>query len=140
MRQQGFGHIINIGSLSGLIPVPFFGPYSAREAALTGFTLGLAAEAELHGVRVSLVCPETLDTGMARSASVLPLVSLADAAQRIIKGICRNERIIVFPLYARAMWWMERINPGLLRLWNREIVRRHAQREAERPVSIPTAA
>lgn len=139
MRHQGFGHIINIGSLSGLIPVPFFGPYAASKTALTGFTLGLAAEAEPHGVHVSLVCPGNLDTGMARSASLFPLVSPAHAAQRIAKGISRNEHIIVFPLYARVMWWLERINPAFLRMWNREIVRRYAKREAER-ISMPTAA
>ncbi len=140
MRDQGFGHISNIGSLSGLIPVPFLGPYTSSKTALTGFTLGLAAEAELSGVRVSLVCPGNLATGMARPSSVLPSVSPAHAAERIVKGISHNERIIVFPLYARAMWWMERINPGLIRLWNREIVRRHAKREAERVVSLPSAA
>jgi NAD(P)-dependent dehydrogenase (short-subunit alcohol dehydrogenase family) len=140
MRHQGFGHISNIGSLGGLIPVPFLGPYTASKAALTGFTLGLAAEAELHGVHVSLVCPGNLATGMARPSSVLPSVSPAVAARRIVKGISHNERIIVFPLYARVMWWMERINPGFIRIWNREIVRRHAKREAEHPVSMPSAA
>jgi hypothetical protein len=44
-------------------------------------------------------------------------------------GNSRNERIIVLPLYARGLWWMERINPWFLRVWNREIVRRHAKRE-----------
>lgn len=140
MRHQRFGHIINIGSLSGLIPVPFLGPYTVSKAALTGFTLGLAAEAEPDGVHVSLVCPGNLDTGMARPSSVLPGVSPADAAQRIVKGISRHERIIVFPLYARVMWWLERINPVFLRTWNREIVRRHAQREAERQVPLSPAA
>lgn len=140
MRDQGFGHIVNIGSLSGLIPVPFLGPYTASKTALTGFTLGLAAEAEIDGVNVSLVCPGNLDTGMAKPSSVLPSVNVAVAAQRIVKGISRNERVIVFPLYARAMWWMERINPGFIRVWNREIVRRHAKREAERVVSMPSAA
>lgn len=140
MQRQGFGHIINIGSLSGLIPVPFLGPYTASKTALTGFTLGLAAEAEVSGVHVSLVCPGNLDTGMARPSSVLPSVSVADAAERIVKGISRRERIVVFPLYARAMWWLERINPGIIRVWNREIVRRHAKREAECVVSMPSAA
>jgi len=140
MRDQGFGHIVNIASLSGLIPVPFLGPYTTSKTALTGFTLGLAAEAEIDGVHVSLVCPGNLDTGMAKPSSVLPSVNVAVAAQRIVKGISRNERIIVFPLYARAMWWMERVNPGFIRVWNREIVRRHAKREAERSVSMPPAA
>jgi NAD(P)-dependent dehydrogenase (short-subunit alcohol dehydrogenase family) len=38
MRRQQRGHIINVGSLSGLSSIPFLGIYSASKFALEGYT------------------------------------------------------------------------------------------------------
>jgi hypothetical protein len=42
------------------------------------------------------------------------LVSAPDAARAILRGVERNESIIVFPFYARLAWWLMRVNPGIL--------------------------
>ena len=41
MRQQRRGHIINVGSLTGLTAIPFLGIYSASKFALEGYTARL---------------------------------------------------------------------------------------------------
>lgn len=64
MRQRGSGHIVNMGSLAGIIPVPFLGLYSATKFALEGYTEVLRHEVRPFGVRVSLVEPSFMKTGL----------------------------------------------------------------------------
>lgn len=70
MKQQGHGSIVNVGSLSGLISVPFHGVYAASKHALAGYSDALRHEVRPFGVRVSLVEPAAHRTGitMARPA------------------------------------------------------------------------
>jgi short-subunit dehydrogenase len=57
MRAHGGGRIINIGSLAGLIGVPFEGFYSASKHALEGYTASLRHEVRPFGIHVSMVEP-----------------------------------------------------------------------------------
>jgi 3-oxoacyl-[acyl-carrier protein] reductase len=64
MIPKGQGHIINIGSLASLAPVPGLSLYSASKFAVRGFTLAAATELKRHGIAVSLVLPDAVDTAM----------------------------------------------------------------------------
>lgn len=57
MRKQGTGYIINIGSIGGLIAIPFQGLYSASKFALEGLTESLRLETAGLGIRVVLIEP-----------------------------------------------------------------------------------
>ena len=57
MREQGFGHIVNIASAAGLIPAAAEGAYAATKHAVVGLSSSLRIEAESFGVKVSVVCP-----------------------------------------------------------------------------------
>jgi 3-oxoacyl-[acyl-carrier protein] reductase len=61
---QGKGHVINIGSLASLAPVPGLSLYSASKYAVRGFTLAAAQELAPKGVKVSLVMPDAVQTPM----------------------------------------------------------------------------
>lgn len=54
MRRQGGGQIINISSVAGLVPMPFWGYYSASKAALEALTEALRYEVKPFHIRVSL--------------------------------------------------------------------------------------
>jgi 3-oxoacyl-[acyl-carrier protein] reductase len=58
------GHIINIGSLASLAPVPGIALYSASKFAVRGFSLAAATELRPHGVAVTLVMPDAVETPM----------------------------------------------------------------------------
>jgi len=60
-RQQG-GMIINVSSVAGHIPLPYFAAYSATKFAMNA--IGKAARMELRasGVHVMTVCPGTIAT------------------------------------------------------------------------------
>ncbi|MGJ8670370.1 MAG: SDR family oxidoreductase [Oceanococcus sp.] len=64
MKQQGAGHIVNIASLAGVSPVPGLSLYSASKFAVRGFSLSAAVELREHGVYVSTVCPDAVETPM----------------------------------------------------------------------------
>jgi len=132
MLRQGSGHIVNTASAAGLIGEPGLAPYSVAKSGVVALSTALRAEAEGFGVRVSVVCPGFVDTAIYENAigihidkdeflAKLPvkLVSAPDAARAILRGVERNEAIMVFPFYARLAWWLMRINPGILARFHR---------------------
>jgi len=62
MISAGAGHIINISSLAGKNPLPRGAAYSASKWALNGLTYSVAEELRTHNIRVSVVCPGSVDT------------------------------------------------------------------------------
>ena len=63
MRQAGGGRIALIGSLGGLVGLPFQAYYSAWKYALEGFGEALAYEVAPFGIEVTLVEPGNTATG-----------------------------------------------------------------------------
>jgi NAD(P)-dependent dehydrogenase (short-subunit alcohol dehydrogenase family) len=62
MITTGAGHIINISSLAGKNPLPRGAAYSASKWGLNGLTYGAAEELREHNIRVSLICPGSVNT------------------------------------------------------------------------------
>jgi 3-oxoacyl-[acyl-carrier protein] reductase len=64
MIKASSGHIVNVGSLASLTAVPGLSLYSASKFAVRGFTLAVAAELAPHGVAVTLILPDAVETPM----------------------------------------------------------------------------
>jgi NAD(P)-dependent dehydrogenase (short-subunit alcohol dehydrogenase family) len=62
MIRAKSGHIINISSLAGKNPVPNGAAYSASKWGLNGLSYSVAEELRGHNIRVSVVCPGSVDT------------------------------------------------------------------------------
>ena len=62
MVARRSGHIINIASLSGLIPVPGQVVYAGTKFAVVGLSAALADEFAPHGVDVSVIMPPFTNT------------------------------------------------------------------------------
>jgi NAD(P)-dependent dehydrogenase (short-subunit alcohol dehydrogenase family) len=74
MRQRRSGAIVNVSSISGLVPVPALAHYSASKAALESATEVLAQEVSRFGVRVMLVEPGVVKTPMyTRRSNLRPI-------------------------------------------------------------------
>jgi short-subunit dehydrogenase len=67
--ERGEGHVINISSFLGRVPIASFrSVYSASKAALNSLTANLRTDLRAHpGVRVSLVMPGVVTTDFARN-------------------------------------------------------------------------
>lgn len=60
--ELGVKEIVNISSVSGIYPMPYFAIYSATKGALTSFSLALREEMRGAGVRVTAVLPGAIPT------------------------------------------------------------------------------
>lgn len=67
-RRQGFGRIVNVGSVVGRIALPFMGAYSASKFALAALTSALRVELRGTGIAVSLIEPGPIATAFSQNA------------------------------------------------------------------------
>lgn len=58
----GVKEILNVSSVSGIYPMPYFAIYSATKGALTSFSLSLREEMRRAGVKVTAVLPGAIPT------------------------------------------------------------------------------
>jgi len=63
MLSKGEGRVIFIGSMAGLIPMPFLGPYSMTKYALEGMVNALRNEMKPLGINIVMINPGSFDTG-----------------------------------------------------------------------------
>jgi len=66
-RENKSGHIINIGSVAGYIPIPFQSMYSASKFALESLSETLCMELKKFNIKVSLVEPGDTKTNFTSS-------------------------------------------------------------------------
>jgi NAD(P)-dependent dehydrogenase (short-subunit alcohol dehydrogenase family) len=67
-------HVINLGSMSALTPVPGLAVYAATKHAVWGFTASMQGELMAAGLPITMhvVCPDGADTDMTRERSAEP--------------------------------------------------------------------
>lgn len=68
MKEKGFGRIINIGSISGVMGEANASLYSATKAGLIGATKALGLELAEYGITVNTINPGWVDTDMGNSS------------------------------------------------------------------------
>lgn len=64
MKRQGFGHIVNICSLGGIVPEAGSSVYTATKFGVRGFSLTLDLELKKYGINVSIINPDSVETPM----------------------------------------------------------------------------
>lgn len=64
MQKIGFGRIINIASIQGLIGAPRSSTYVASKHAVIGYTRAIAAEWGQYGITCNAICPGYVQTRM----------------------------------------------------------------------------
>jgi NAD(P)-dependent dehydrogenase (short-subunit alcohol dehydrogenase family) len=68
MIRAKSGHIVNISSLAGKNALPNGAAYAASKWGLNGLSYSIAEELRGHGIRVSVVCPGSVDTELSPHA------------------------------------------------------------------------
>lgn len=61
MKQNSFGRIVNIASVTGKRPLPNRTPYATSKMGLIGLTRTLAAEVGEANINVNAICPGSVD-------------------------------------------------------------------------------
>ncbi|MGI8811529.1 MAG: SDR family oxidoreductase [Pyrinomonadaceae bacterium] len=97
IRKRGGGYIINISSLAGQNPHPQMAAYNASKFALNGFTEALMQEVRQDNIKVSYICPGSVNTGFGGgepSDSKAWQLQPEDIAQTIVQLFSMPERAL----------------------------------------------
>jgi len=84
MCQRGWGRVINVSSIFGVVSRAERACYSATKFGLDGMTAALAAEVVAHGVLANCVAPGFIDTDLTRE--VLGDAGMAELASEVPAG------------------------------------------------------
>ncbi|HET9210045.1 MAG TPA: SDR family oxidoreductase [Thermoanaerobaculia bacterium] len=147
MVRQGSGHIVNVASLAGIGGMALGIPYATSKFGVVGLSLTLRSEGADLGVKVSAVCPAYIQTRIFENGtyvgtsqkgieSLIPFkyVDVGVAARKVLRGVEKNKPMIVFPFYARLLWWLTRLNPENAVRVNRKTAQAFRKRSAsQRP-------
>lgn len=114
MRQRGRGHIIVVASLAGIAAIPGITLYSASKFAVRGFALALAQELRPHGVAVTVVCPDAVETPMLTLQETRPEAALTFSAPRVLHADEIAEALVVRVVRDRPVELMLPTHRGLL--------------------------
>jgi uncharacterized protein len=121
MTQRGYGRIINVSSVAGLIPGAASSTlYGASKAFLISFTQALHSEQRGTGVHVCALCPGYTDTefhdvlGSRKQMNRLPKWLWLDAitvAEKGYRAVMRNQPICVPGLQYKTLVGLSRLLP-----------------------------
>lgn len=67
MKKNGYGRIINIASINGLVGFAGKAAYNSAKHGLIGLTKVAALETATHGITVNALCPGYVDTPLVRN-------------------------------------------------------------------------
>ena len=149
----GRGHIINIASMSSIVPAPGLATYSATKHAVLGYTIALAGELRRAGraIELSAMCPDAIETDMVRGveshadSSILfssgSLLRAEDVADEVVALLDRPKLVKAIPASRAAMAHLFRPFPEIgLRLLEQfyRVGARRRRRRADATVSPRT--
>ena len=81
-RKQG--HIINMASMAGTVPIPGLAVYCASKYAVRGFSLSATLELERHGIAVTVVCPDGVDTHLLDQSKTVDAGAIVFSSRRLL--------------------------------------------------------
>lgn len=103
MKTRNSGHILNMGSMTGLIPLPHLTGYVTAKAGLKGFSDSLRRELGGTNIAVTHIVPRAVRTNMntGTRAEINERTGVhhddpEDVAQRIFEAILKKEREVRF--------------------------------------------
>ncbi len=137
----GDKHVINIGSLSSLTPVPGLAVYGATKHGVLGFTESLQGDLMMAGIPITLhcVCPDGADTQLVRGEqdkdesaiiwSSPRMLSAEEVADKTVELLDSKRLVAVIPRYRG---WQARMGAMAPRLGLKQTKMLHRMGERKR--------
>jgi NAD(P)-dependent dehydrogenase (short-subunit alcohol dehydrogenase family) len=145
MREGGGRnmHVINLGSMSSLAPVPGLAVYAASKHAVLGFTSSLQGELIAAGVPITMhvVCPDGADTDMTRERAGEPDSAIIWSSPRMLSaeevasaavGLLDSKRLVLALPRWRGVAMRAATLAGRPALRTAELMRRQGERRRAR--------
>ena len=119
------GHVVNVASLSAIVPAPGLAVYGATKHGVLGYSLSLAGELRRAGshVKVSALCPDAIAGDMTNAvkhddaAGILfsagHLLSLDEVADAAVELLDHPRLVRTMPAYRAALIHLLRPFPAL---------------------------
>ncbi len=103
--------IVNVSSVSGIYPMPYFAIYSATKGALTSFSQSLRAEMKGKNVAVTAILPGAMPTREDIKAQIkgqglwgkLAAKSPEEVAEKSLKAVRKNKRKVIVGFWNKVM-------------------------------------
>ena len=139
MRSQGEGYIVNIGSIGGVLALPYQSMYSASKFALEGLSEALRMEVSGFGIRVVIIEPGDHKTKLTQNRTVTEVSEpyrrsfqsalartahdeqngagpekIARLVHRVVNQRNPRLRYAIGPAPQRAAIWLKRLLPNTL--------------------------
>jgi NAD(P)-dependent dehydrogenase (short-subunit alcohol dehydrogenase family) len=126
-KQQGFGHVVNIASMAGLIHSAEMGSYNASKAAVVALSETMRFELGPYGVGVTVVCPGFFQTNLAESTRspdahaqafmgkmlATSDITADDIADQVFSAVKSNQFMLLPHKSYRHTWYWKRYLPKL---------------------------
>jgi NAD(P)-dependent dehydrogenase (short-subunit alcohol dehydrogenase family) len=105
MLPRGHGHVVNVASGVGRVPLPGSAVYSATKHGVVGLTESLRLEYRASGIGFSLVHPAQVETAMIDGQPrprLLPVVTPDDVARAVISAVEKDR----FEVWVPSNQWI----------------------------------
>ncbi|MGB1580731.1 MAG: SDR family oxidoreductase [Nevskiales bacterium] len=103
MLHRGEGHIVNVASMAGVLPVPGLAVYCATKFAVVGLTKSLREEYRDSGVGFSTIMPSKVTTELASGTDSagrgVPTVSPEQVADAVVAAVVHGHTEVTCPGY-----------------------------------------
>ena len=124
MRSAGGGMIVNVSSIAGKVPLPWFTNYTATKFALCATTDTLRIELAPFNIRCVTVCPGYVKTGFQdHSLAGRPpdrlwtmkkfAITAEQCAEALVRGVEREKRTVNTPAIGALLQPLYVLAPGL---------------------------
>ena len=117
-KKQGYGHLVNISSIAGLMGNGEAPSYNATKAFQINYLEGLRLNADKSGAEIIVtdIRPGYVDTDMAKGDGMFWVATVEKAAQQIFNAIKRKKKVVYITKRWRIIGIILKIMPySLLR-------------------------
>lgn len=148
-RKQGYGVLINLGSVESEVPLAYHASYAATKAGIRAMDLAISQELRLAGlkrsIRVVTIEPWATDTPFwghaANYSGGTPRMALMDPPSKVVNAIIRSSlrprKELPVGWKAKLSWNMHHVAPHFTEWFSAQVI--HRYQIATAPPAPPTS-
>lgn len=125
MLRRNTGHILNVSSVGSRFVWPGATAYIAARWAVRGFTEALRADLANTGIGVTLYESGVVQSDywdhnpgsrerVPKMGTLVPTLTVGAAGRAIVRGITREQKLVVVPFMMKLTYWQHAVFPGLV--------------------------
>jgi NADP-dependent 3-hydroxy acid dehydrogenase YdfG len=116
MKRRGQGHIVNVASLAGRVPIPGASVYCATKFAVIGLTESVRQEIRGSGVDITVVMPSRVSTELSSGTGSggIPTAMPGEVAEAILFAVEHNLPEVTAPRYLQPLSKVFQVLPRFL--------------------------